>query len=151
MPAEPTIGPVDGARTRELRRSVLRPELPVGAPLPGDERDDIVHFAATDADGDVLSTCMVFVEACPWDPAPGTPWHLRQMATAPEARGLGLAGRVLAGVVDHIAAHGGGVLWCNARELAVPMYRRGGLIGEGEIFTDAVHTIPHLRMWRLVP
>jgi GNAT superfamily N-acetyltransferase len=141
---------IDGTTSRELRRSILRPELAVGAQLPGDDRDDVVHFGATTADGVVLSTCLLFSEPCPWPVPPGAGWHLRQMATAPEARGLGLAGQVLATVVDYISAQGGGVLWCHARELAVPMYQRGGLIGEGEIFTDEVHTIPHLRMWRVV-
>jgi GNAT superfamily N-acetyltransferase len=142
------IGIVDGESTRELRRSVLRPQLRVGDPLPGDERPGVVHMGATTAAGVVVSTGLVFPEDCPWQPGPA--WHLRQMATEPAERGHGLGGAVLAAVVDYVADQGGGVLWCDARELAVAMYKRGGLIGEGELFTDEVHTIPHLRMWRLV-
>ena len=79
---------VDPARTRELRRSVLRPHVPPDAPLPGDDLSDAIHLGAV-VDGAVLSTCFVFAEACPWRPADGPAWHLRQMATAPEARGQG--------------------------------------------------------------
>jgi GNAT superfamily N-acetyltransferase len=127
--------------------------LAVGAVLPGDDIDGVVHFGVLDTCGRALSTCLLFIEPCPWCSPDGPPsaaasWHLRQMATDPSFRGRGLAGQVLAAVVDYIRGHGGGVLWCNARELAVPMYERGGLVGEGELFTDAEHTIPHLRMWR---
>jgi GNAT superfamily N-acetyltransferase len=142
---------VDGWRTRELRRTVLRPNSGPDDPLPGDElAEPPVHFAALVDRATVVSTCFVYVEACPWRPADPIGWHLRQMATAEQYRGHGYAGAVLDAVVAYIAADGGGTLWCNARELAVPVYLRAGLIAEGDLFTDAVHTIPHLRMWRPV-
>jgi GNAT superfamily N-acetyltransferase len=141
---------VDGSRTRALRRSVLRPDADADQPLPGDDRDDLIHFASFDDDGWVASTCFIYPEACPWDGTGARGWHLRQMATAPAHRGEGYGAAVLDAVVQHVADEGGGILWCNARETAVRFYRQGGLIGEGEIFTDEVHTIPHLRMWRPV-
>ena len=141
---------VDPALTTELRRSVLRPQLAVGEPLPGDDLSDAVHFAAIDDDGTVVSTCFVFTDPCPWRPADRPVWHLRQMATLPARRGTGVGSLVIAALLDHVAAHGGGLLWCNARERAVPFYERAGLIGEGAIFTDGLHSIPHLRMWRTV-
>jgi predicted GNAT family N-acyltransferase len=139
---------IDGERSRELRRSVLRPQLRIDDPLPGDDRDDVITFGAVAADGEVLSTCRIFIEACPWRAEAVTGWQLRSMATRPDARGQGLAGRILAAVVDHIAGHGGGILWCHARELAVPMYERGGLVIEGEPFLE--HGIPHRSMWRSI-
>lgn len=138
---------VDPARTRELRRSVLRPNLPPDAPLPGDELPDAVHLGAVVGDA-VLSTCFVYLEPCPWRPELEPAWHLRQMATAPEARGRGLGGAVLAAALEHAAARGGRVLWCNVREPAVGFYRRYGLRAHGEVFTDERHPAPHLRMWR---
>ncbi len=141
---------VNPARTRELRRRVLRPHLPPGMPLPGDERTDAVHFAALDDDTVVLSTCYVYPEACPWRPEDRPAWHLRQMATLEERRGEGAGRAVLSTVVAFVAEQGGGTLWCNAREGAIGFYERAGFRGEGEIFTDDVHTIPHLRMWRPV-
>lgn len=75
------IGIVDEAQTRELRRSVLRPNLPSGTPLPGDELADVVHLAATGEDGTVLCTCFVYPDPCPWRPDRPGSWHLRQLAT----------------------------------------------------------------------
>lgn len=138
---------IDPALSRELRRSVLRPSLPVGAPLPGDELPDAVHFGVR-IDGEIVSTCFIFPEPCPWLPARLPAWHLRQMATAPTQRGRGYAGLVVQASVGHARAAGGDVLWLQARERAVPMYERHGFIGVGDLFTDEVHTVPHLRMWQ---
>lgn len=142
------IGVIDGALSHELRRSVLRPHLDPGDPLPGDDRTDVVHFGATGADGQVLSACLIFPEPCPWRRTDGPGWQLRSMATEPAARGQGLAAQVLAAVIDYIAGHEGGVVWCNAREPAVPLYERGGLVVHGEPFVE--HGVPHLHMSRIV-
>jgi GNAT superfamily N-acetyltransferase len=138
---------VDPARTRELRRAVLRPQLPRDAPLPGDELPGAIHLGVV-VDGVVLSTCFVFVEPCPWYPDHAPAWHLRQMATAPEARGQGLGGAVLDAAIELARSRGGRLLWANVREAAIGFYARHGLRGHGEVFTDERHPIPHLRMWR---
>jgi len=138
---------VDPALTRELRRSILRPSLPVGAPLPGDELSDAVHFGVRVA-GEIVSTCFVFPDACPWLPDRSPAWHLRQMATAPEHRRRGYAGLTAEAALDHVRAAAADILWLQARERAVPMYERHGFLGVGDLFTDAEHTVPHLHMWR---
>jgi GNAT superfamily N-acetyltransferase len=143
----PSAQVVDPAGTRELRRSVLRPHLPPDAPLPGDDLADAVHLGVVVADK-VVSTCFVFPEPCPWRPALLPAWHLRQMATAPEFRGRGLGGAVLAAALCYASEQGGRLLWANVREPAIGFYRRHGLAGDGEIFTDEHHPTPHLRMWR---
>jgi predicted GNAT family N-acyltransferase len=140
---------VDGALTRELRRSVLRPNLTRDQALPGDDLADAVHFAVLEG-GSAVSACWVVPAECPWRPEDRPAWQLRQMATAESVRGRGLGSSVVTAVVGFITANGGGVLWCNARERAVPMYARSGFGGEGAIFTDERHPIPHLRMWRRV-
>jgi GNAT superfamily N-acetyltransferase len=127
-----------------------------GEAQPGDDDRGLVHFAALDDAGTVVSTCYIYPDPCPWQPTeptePAAPaaWHLRQMATADGHRGQGAGAAVLDAVIAHITGEGGGILWCNARERAVPFYRRGGFIGEGAIFTDERHQIPHLKMWRTV-
>jgi GNAT superfamily N-acetyltransferase len=143
-----TVGIVDGADTRELRRSVLRPDYGPDDALPGDDMDAVIHFGATTSNGEVLSACLIFPEACPWRPDDSPAWQLRSMATAPSARGHGLGGRVLAAVIDYLATNGGGILWCYAREQAVPVYERGGMTGVGDVFTW--HDVRHLSMWRPV-
>jgi predicted GNAT family N-acyltransferase len=140
---------VDGALTRQLRRTILRPDFDPSEPLPGDDRPDAVHFGVTAAGGEVVSTCVLFREPYPGRADDGHTWQLRSMATAPAARGHGLGAEVLAATVHYVAVHGGGTLWCNAREPAVPLYERGGLVVEGESFSE--HDIVHWRMWRPVP
>jgi GNAT superfamily N-acetyltransferase len=146
---------VDGALTRELRRSVLRPELDPTAPLPGDDDPEITHFAVFAPDGRAVSTCWVKLEACPWRSGDSPAWHLRQMATAEAMRGLGLGSVLLSGVLQLLASRArtaedaaAAIIWCHARERAVPFYARLGLIRWGPVFTDERHTIPHQRMWR---
>ena len=142
-------GVIDPARTRELRRSVLRPLLGGADQLPGDDRPDAVHFAAWDEDGGVLGACLILPDACPWLPDVSPAWALRQMATDPAHRGTGVGAAVLAAVLAHLTP-GTGVLWCLAREPAVPFYVRHGFEPEGQIFLDEELSIPHLRMARPV-
>jgi GNAT superfamily N-acetyltransferase len=139
----------DQARTRELRRAVLRPNLGADDPLPGDELANAVHIAATDGET-VVGTCFVHPAPCPWRPGESPSWRLRQMATAPDRRGAGIGAAVLAAAIDVVAARGGGTFWLEARERAVPLYARHGFEAEGGIFTDEWHPTPHQRMWRHV-
>jgi GNAT superfamily N-acetyltransferase len=136
---------VDGALTRELRRSVLRPHLTLADALPGDDLPDAVHLAAVE-DGRPLCTCFIFADACPWRPGEDA-WHLRQMATAPDAQGRGHGRAVVAAAMAYARERGATVLWCNARATAAGFYERCGMRPHGEVFTDEAHPIPHLRMW----
>jgi len=142
------------ARTRELRRAVLRPHLSLDDVLPGDEVPDAIHFAALDGDdgtdgtdGDgAIGACFIYPEPCPWRSGPA--WRLRQMATAESRRGTGVGAAVLAGVVAYIAERGGGTLWLHARQVAVPFYARNDLRIHGEPFVE--NDLPHREMWRPV-
>ena len=136
---------VEGARTRELRRAVLRPHLSLTDALPGDELTDVVHLAALDED-DVVGTCFIYREPCPWRPGPG--WRLRSMATAETRQGTGIGAAVLAGAVGYVAEHGGGALWLHAREVAVSFYARHELLLHGEPYVE--NNLPHRHMWRAV-
>jgi predicted GNAT family N-acyltransferase len=141
---------VDEARTRELRRSVLRPHLTPADPMPGDGLTNAVFFGAVDGDGTVTCTCFVYPDPCPW--LPDRPaWHLRSMATLPERRGEGLGRVVVRAALDHAAQQAAEILWCNARETASGFYAALGFTAHGSVFTDEQHTIPHRRMWRELP
>lgn len=135
-------------RTRDLRRAVLRPQLGPDEPLPGEELTGGVHWAALDEAGTVLGTCFVYPARCPWRPEPDGAWHLRQMATAEAHRGRGIGGAVLQAATCYVASQGAPLVWCHAREGAVPFYRRHGFATHGGVFLDEHHPIPHLRMWR---
>lgn len=145
------VGLIDAADSRELRRRVLRPHLAPDDPLPGDELSDGVHLGAVDDDGTVVGTGFIYPDPCYWRADGGGAWHLRQMATAPARQGQGIGGAVLAAAVEYLTQREVPLVWCHARESAVPFYARHGFHGYGEIFIDPQHPIPHLRMERELP
>jgi GNAT superfamily N-acetyltransferase len=141
---------VDRDRTQELRRSVLRSWLAPSDPMPGDDMDNAVHFAAVNDDGDVLSTCFVFADDWPFpEPAEATGpgWHLRQMATDPVHRGQGAGSAVVQAVITFVDERGG-VLWCHAREVAFDFYARHGFVAVGDLHGSGDPPIPHKYMYR---
>lgn len=145
------VGVIDPAETRDLRRTVLRPQLAPGDPLPGDDLAVGVHIGARDEDGIVVGTCFVFPDPCRWRPGAEDAWHLRQMATAPRRRGQGIGTAVLDAAVAYVRGQGAPLVWCHAREPAVTFYARHGFRPHGGIFLDAEHPIPHVRMYRELP
>lgn len=145
------VGLIDGADSRELRRIVLRPQLGSDDPLPGDELTAGVHIGAVDDDGTVVGTCFLYPDPCPWRPDGDDAWHLRQMATAPQRQGQGIGAAVLGAAVDYLERIGAPLVWCHARESAVPFYSRYGFQAYGTLFDEYPVPglpVPHLRMWR---
>lgn len=145
-----TVGVVDAGRTRDLRRSALRPELGPHDPLPGDELAGAVHLAATEDDGTVVCTCFIYPEPPPWQPVLAGAWHLRQMATAPALRGRGVGGLVLTASIEYVRGQGAPLLWCNARDSALSFYERHGFRIHGGPFRDE-RDVPHHRMLLELP
>jgi GNAT superfamily N-acetyltransferase len=142
------VGLIDAADSRELRRRVLRPEFGPDDQLPGDDLVDGVHVGAVDDGETVVGTCFIYPDRCYWRSDGADAWHLRQMATAPEFRGQGIGGAVLAAAVAFLEQREVPLVWCHAREEAIGFYARHGFRGYGDLFIDPQHPIPHLRMWR---
>ena len=69
------------------------------------------------------------------------------MATAEGLRGVGIGARLLAAALDHIAAEGGDLVWCNARTPARRFYERAGFVARGDEWVDP-EIGPHIAMWR---
>ncbi len=149
------IGPVAPERTYLLRQQVLRPHQRVEemSLIGSDDPEAVVGAAVVAGSGEVVSTAAVSPEEAPAELAtvlpPGRQWRLRSMATRPDLRGTGIGGAVLAFVISHVAAHGGGVLWCSARVPAAAFYERAGFVRFGEEWV-AEHIGPHVMMWRTV-
>jgi predicted GNAT family N-acyltransferase len=138
------------AQTFPLRHRVLRPHDTVDElSVPDEDTLDTAHFAAVEH-GNVIGAASVRREPAPWTTQPqGTSWRLRGMATAEGRRSQGIGAAVLAAALEHVANHGGGLVWCNARVRAVAFYERGGFVTRGERWDDP--TIgPHIAMERLV-
>lgn len=146
-----TVQRVPVERTVALRKSVLRPYLADEQPyvLDDDLLPATVAFAAVTPDDRVISVARITPEPPPFESRQANSWRLRGMATSPEARNHGIGSLVLAAVIDHVVAAGGGILWCNARIPARRLYERAGLKAWGEPWEDP-DIGPHIVMWREV-
>jgi len=161
------VGPIAPERAFTLRHEVLRPHQPLEemATLDSAEPEAVV-IGAVDASGEVVATGTVSPHPAPeglekllgmtgaaaalgGSLAGLRAWRLRGMATRPDLRGGGVGTAVLGALLDHVADHGGGVLWCNARTSAVAFYERAAFRQFGDVWVD-VRIGPHALMWRVV-
>lgn len=146
-----TVRRVAVEETYPLRAKVLRNGgPPEAARVPGDDGPEVATYAALDGDGSLIGCVGLFPEACPeLAEHPGKGWRIRGMATADGWRGKGVGAEVLQAALDHVAARGGGLVWCNARTPAAAFYARAGFVEIGEPWDDP-EIGPHVRMWRAV-
>jgi GNAT superfamily N-acetyltransferase len=147
--AEPavTVERVAPEDSYPLRNRVLRPGKPRSAvQLAIDHDPATATFAARAPDGEVVGTAIVYPEPCPWLPRRAAAWRLRGMATAEGRRGRGIGVLVLRAALDHVAAAGGELVWCNARVPARAFYERAGFKPHGESWDEA-DIGPHIAMW----
>jgi GNAT superfamily N-acetyltransferase len=71
------------------------------------------------------------------------------MATRHDVQGQGIGSMVLNAALDHVAAGGGDLLWCNARVGAIGFYERAGFRTWGDVWV--IPDIgPHVVMWRRI-
>lgn len=141
---------VGAADIRPLRHRILRPGRPFAETgYAGDVDPATVHFAAF-AGERVVGAASLYREDRPGTSFGGAGWRLRGMATDPGARGKGHGRDLVAACVDHVAASGGGEVWCNARSGAIPFYRAAGFEPVGDEF-EIPGIGPHVVMRRTVP
>ncbi len=142
------VRPVSADDVRPLRHSVLRPgQSWEDTAYPGDDDPATVHLGAFE-DGRLVGIASLYREDRPGAAREG--WRLRAMATAPDVRGRGAGRALLTACVTHVAANGGGELWCNARTPAVGFYASAGFAVLSEEF-DIAGIGPHVVMSLDVP
>ncbi|MDX1992233.1 MAG: GNAT family N-acetyltransferase [bacterium] len=90
----------------------------------GDEARTTLHIGVYRGD-QLVSIASIYHENHPERPS-GNDWRLRGVATLPEFEGQGFGRKAVQRCIDHARAMGGTVVWCNARENAVPFYIRLG-------------------------
>jgi ribosomal protein S18 acetylase RimI-like enzyme len=134
-----------------LRQAVLRPhQRPDEVRFVDDEAPATAHFCAQDDEGQVVGVVSLMKQSPPWQTEPDA-WRIRGMATAPERRGMGVGRALIGAVFDHVAAGGGGLVWCHARLAAVGFYERAGMVTTGDIWQEPVIG-PHIVMFmRVLP
>jgi GNAT superfamily N-acetyltransferase len=141
-----TIAVVDPAAVRPLRQRLLRPgQAAEELVYPGDALPGARHFAAV-LDGSTVGIASVSPEPVPGSPDPGA-WRVRGMATMPEHRERGVGAALLDACLEHAAAQGGRLAWCNARTPAAGFYARFGFAAQGGEF-ELPGIGPHLLMTR---
>ncbi len=144
----PEVRAITAAETRPLRHAVLRPGQSFQQTVYSrDDHPETVHLGGFAGDR-LVSIASLYREARPHRPTRAA-WRLRGMATDPEVRGQGFATAVLDVSVAHVAAGGGGELWCNARVPALGFYLRSGLEVDGDEF-DIDGIGPHVVVTRMV-
>jgi GNAT superfamily N-acetyltransferase len=126
------------ARTRVLRRDVLRPYMTVDE-LAEHEPGDAVAFGVFQGD-ELVAVGLVGPEGEDLGD-----WRIRGMATAPHARGRGAGTKVLQALVQHATDRGATRVWCNARTPALSLYQRAGFVATSDEF-ETSRIGPHYRM-----
>ena len=139
---------VDPDDVRPLRHLVLRPNQSFDeTAYAGDGDAATVHFGAFAGDR-LVGVASLYREDRAGDVARAPGWRLRGMATDPAVRGQGHGWRLLDACVLHVAASGGGELWCNARSPAAGFYLAAGFGVVGDEF-EIAGIGPHhvMRRW----
>jgi len=132
---------VTAAETRPLRQRILRPQQRVeDLVYPHDDDAMTLHAGAFDGDA-MVGTATIHPEALDGEAA----WRLRGMATVPEMRRKGCGAALVRACFDHARAHGGTLVWCNARTPARAFYEALGFETRGAEF-ELPNIGPHYLM-----
>lgn len=139
---------VQVAEAYPLRRAVLRGGDPSAhVEWAEDDRPGAFHLGVRDAGGLVIAVASFSEE--PTDTRPGAKaWRLRGMAVAENRQGQGIGKTIVDTGVARVHALGATVLWCHARDTAIPFYARQGFVTVGDGFTTDETGLPHHTMVR---
>ncbi len=119
--------------TWPLRHLVLRPGQPLDTcDFPNDRGEGAFHLAVVK---DEAIVCIgSFYKEDHSDLKGWKQYRLRGMATHPDHRGRGHGSALLRFALDHLRAQKADLLWCNARDNALPFYRGLGFTTHGGVF-----------------
>lgn len=128
-----------------LRHKVLRPHMTLAdCDYPHDNDANTFHLAKVEADR-ILCIGSFYMESSPalkgWKQ-----YRLRGMATEPDRRGAGLGSELIQFAREHLRTQKADLLWCNARENALPFYAKLGFTKQGSAF-DIPGIGPHYLLW----
>ena len=155
-PLAVTIRAIPPSATHELRHAVLWPHKPLSyVQLPEDEAGQ--HFgafvsgtasadvASAEETPELVSIISLFLEEDGIGSQETTRTaRFRKFATAVPWQGRGVGSALLEHNIDAAARAGARSIWCDARQAALPFYRKFGLSAEGEVFFKG--DVPYLRM-----
>jgi predicted GNAT family N-acyltransferase len=122
------------ADARPIRMAVFVQEQKVPAELEMDDRDAAcLHAVAYDSAGQPVGTGRLLPDG-----------HIGRMAVLAAARGAGIGGALLKGLMDKARERGDGRVVLSAQTHAAEFYLAHGFAMSGEVFYEA--GIPHIEM-----
>ena len=142
MPAPLTVVEISAEDAHDLRRRVLREGTPSDeVRFEQDAWPATFHLGARDADGALVGIATFFPSPTPW--RDGKAVQLRGMAVETAHQGAGIGRQLLDEAMERLRSAGFEVLWANARDTALPFYRRLGMEVVGEGFLTSDTKLPH--------
>jgi predicted N-acetyltransferase YhbS len=141
-----TVRELEAEETYALRRAVSadgRTDLPsVRHELDG--TPGTWHIGAVDGTGRVVAISSLYPVTCPLRPRAQPAVQLQFMAVEPKMQRRGVGSAVMAEIVRRLKATDAVLLWANARDNALPFYRRFGFqTVEGSGFAPPQRGRPH--------
>ena len=132
-----------------LRHSVLRPGRPEEhSQYPSDQLPETFHLGLYDNDRGPLAVASFTPRQLEdHGGAQDHPYILVGMAVDKEEQGRGLGRLLLEQGFNELHSRGCGFVWCKARKVAVPFYRRLGFQGHGDWYDTELSGL-HLVMYR---
>ncbi|MBP8823466.1 MAG: GNAT family N-acetyltransferase [Flavobacteriales bacterium] len=141
---------IQPGETHTLRQQVLRPGRPAAElEWPLDQAQGSFHVGLELAEGPELVSVASFVPEQQQQLEGAAQYRLRGMATAPLHQGHGHGAQLLRFGIAHARAAQVGLIWCYARQRAVPFYRRQGFLSTGALFEIpgiGPHQLMYLRL-----
>ena len=142
---------VQAEDTYDLRRRVLYGHWPEAeVHYPEDEREGAFHLGARDEGGRLVAVASWYPETSPFFPVRRA-YRLRGMAVDATRHGQGTGRLLFEAGVGELRARDVEVLWANARDSAVPFYRRLGMSVMGDGFVAAGGIPHHVVVLELTP
>jgi GNAT superfamily N-acetyltransferase len=145
--AEYSIQPIRAEQARQLRRTILRPNLPIETIFySGDDAGDTLHAGAF-VDDELVGISTILQEAPAGKNDIGA-WRLRGVAVDARQRGQGIGLALIEACIAHAESHGASYVWASGRTSALPVYTALGFSSQGdEYVTD---TGPHCLLKRSI-
>lgn len=130
----------------EIRKDVLRENIPLTEKMEGDFDDTTIHLGAF-VNNELGCVATFMNHSSPY--FEGLQYRLRGMGTHRGFQKQGLGKAILSEIVKILKQKGVAVLWCNARVIALKFYENCGFDSIGEEFE--VHLVgPHYVMYKML-
>ncbi len=126
-----TIREISAEETYPLRREELRKNVTLSWKMQGDEEPETMHLGLF-LDDELVSIASFMNSKL--NDSETEQYQLRGMATAAAHQGQGYGQELLSSAESRLIQRGVGLLWCNARVVALEFYRKMGYEESGDPF-----------------